>query len=232
MPPNMDFNSRSIDSNQTGPHARLVETVTKHIQHPYRQPLRQHNIEAFDRLQQRMQAHPNQKFILDSCCGTGMSTRIFAERFPEHLVVGIDQSAHRLSKQGTITPDNCFFLQANCEDIWRLCVSDNMPFEQHYILYPNPYPKAVHLKRRWHGHPVFPVLAELSESLTLRSNWVTYLEEFAIAWGLLDARKITTSTAGKDQPLTLFEKKYSDSGQILHQLSTEHHSTTTQPPRQ
>jgi len=35
--------------------------------------------------------------ILDSCCGTGESTRRLAEQFPESLVVGIDKSAHRVA---------------------------------------------------------------------------------------------------------------------------------------
>lgn len=215
----IDFTSRRIESNQDGPHKRLIETVTKHITTNYRQPLRQHNIDAFNRLQARITQHSNTRLILDSCCGTGMSTRILAETHTQHLVVGIDQSAHRLSKNGGTAPVNCFFLQANCEDIWRLCVTHDMHFEHHYILYPNPYPKAVHLKRRWHGHPVFPVLADLSDKLTLRSNWLTYLDEFRLSWEALTGRLYDTEKIDAVAPLTLFEKKYSIGKQHLFELT-------------
>ena len=146
---------------------------------------------------------------------------MLAARHPEALVIGLDRSEHRLSKSEGRLTGNCLFLRVNCEDVWRLCVKEGLRFKKHYILYPNPYPKAEHLKRRWHGHSVFPELAELSEEIELRSNWSTYLEEFKIAWRLLTNREAELSQLQlqhEDHALTLFERKYFLSGQPLYQL--------------
>src|SRR5699024_12751153 len=52
---------------------------------------------------------------------------------------------------------------------WRL--------EKHYVLYPNPWPKAAHLGRRWHGHPAWRELLLLRGEMVCRSNWRLYLDE-------------------------------------------------------
>lgn len=156
--------------------------------------------------------------ILDSCCGTGMSTRLLAESHPSSLIIGVDQSSHRLEKFSGERLDNSVLLQANCEDVWRLCVENNIAFDEHYILYPNPYPKSVHLKRRWHGHPVFPFLKPLAKKTILRSNWKLYLDEFAYAWDVLTGKYFEVTEVDTRNPMTLFEKKYSASGQKLYEL--------------
>ena len=52
---------------------------------------------------------------------------------------------------------------------------------KHYILYPNPWPKAKHVQRRWHGSAVFPQIIAVGQEIILRSNWLLYLEEFQLA---------------------------------------------------
>ncbi|MCW9015956.1 MAG: hypothetical protein OQJ89_03265, partial [Kangiellaceae bacterium] len=206
-----------------GIHQNLDDLVQKHVKTDYRKPYQEHNLEAFYLLQKQIKSSTYQNLILDSCCGTAMSSFKLAEQNPSSLIVGVDQSIHRLSKDGNEEkrPDNCLLLRANCEDLWRLCLENNITFEKHYILYPNPWPKSVHLKRRWHGHPVFPVLKNLAKRTELRSNWRLYLEEFAVAWKLLTSREFTVDSLKLDVSLTLFEKKYSASGQALYQLIVE-----------
>jgi len=212
-------NSKKIESNREGVHERLVDVVQKHCRTRYRKPYQAHNVQAFEHLREAIEASNNAPLILDSCCGTGMSSYQLARQYSDHLVIGVDQSCHRLSKgRPEATPENCLMLQANCEDIWRMCREHDIHFTRHYILYPNPYPKSVHLKRRWHGHPVFPVLADLADRTILRSNWSTYLEEFCLAWTLLTSREHAVETLSVETPLTLFEKKYHDSAQVLYHL--------------
>lgn len=224
------FHSKNVVSNQHGVHKNLLAAVQKHQQHPFQKPYRQHNLHAFKQLQDWLTLSSTLKKgcypprILDSGCGTAMSSRHLAEHHPDHLIIGIDQSAHRLQKgqhQGnTKLPTNCLLLQANCEDIWRLCLTEPAPFDTHYILYPNPWPKSKHLKRRWHGHPCFPILPQLARKTVLRSNWRLYLEEFQQAWQLLVPHQPTTLTTldSNQPPLTLFERKYAKSGQTLYEL--------------
>ncbi len=212
------YDSKKVISNQPGVHERLVEYVRKHMKSVYRKPYRAHNIDAFSVFESEFLSRSPDTLILDSCCGTGMSTRILALRNPKALVVGIDQSEHRLNKNIASEPENCVFLRANCEDVWRLFVDNEIVFDQHFILYPNPWPKSVQFKRRWQGHPVFPVLPKLSKNLTLRSNWKTYLDEFSLAWEVLTAIKSDASSIVIDEAMTLFEKKYAGSGQALFEL--------------
>ena len=217
------FCSRAVDSNQRGIHEKLDKIILKHIKSHYQKPIQAHNQQAFDSLLEIIHHNSHQGLILDSCCGTGLSTLQLAQKYPNKLIIGVDQSEKRLNKQneGIQVPDNCIWLRANCEDIWRLCVSQQIKFEQHYILYPNPWPKSDHLKRRWHGHPVFPVLQQLSPTTELRSNWQTYLLEFSRAWQLLTEKAFEVVEFEFDTPMTLFEKKYAGSGQKLYRLICE-----------
>jgi len=213
--------SKSIDSPQTGPYEHLSKIVQKHINSHYRRPYREHNLLAFEEIKEAIFNRKQRDLILDSCCGTGLSTQRIAERNPDSLVIGIDQSLSRLQRKSEDFDErapNSKLWQANCEDIWRLCVDSNIKFDQHFILYPNPYPKPEHFKRRWHGHPCFPYLNKLSNTLELRSNWSLYLEEFSESWEILTGTKSKPEHIVVDQALTLFEKKYTQSGQNVFQL--------------
>lgn len=220
MPSTQEYCSRSVNSNQTGLHIKLDALVHKHINTLYQKPIQLHNRQAFERFLDCVENQQYQSLILDSCCGTGLSTIRLALQNPDKLVIGVDQSESRLVRQndGFNVPDNCLWLRANCEDFWRLCVGQKVEFEKHYILYPNPWPKSDHLKRRWHGHPVFPVLKQLSPVTELRSNWLIYLQEFGRAWELLTGNLNQVNRYTFEQPLTLFEKKYAASNQELYQL--------------
>ena len=230
------FKSREIDSPQVGIHRRLTDIVEKHIRCDYLKPVEEHNDAPFREIEKRIKRDKPIKLILDSCCGTGVSSYILAKKNPTALVVGLDQSAKRIqthSEQIDTIPSNCLMLRANCEDVWRRCVENGIRFDEHYLLYPNPYPKAEHLKRRWHGHPVFPVMVQLAKQTHIRSNWKVYLDEFRLAWMTLI--HATNSKVGceyivksvenfiPDVPLTLFERKYSASGQPLYRLDLYSH---------
>ncbi len=106
-------------------------------------------------------------------------------------------------------------LQAECEDIWRLLVRDGLRSEFHYLLYPNPWPKAAHLQRRLHGHADFPLLLSLGGTLELRSNWQIYVEEFGCAMNLAGQSGTVHNLPDNEPALSLFEQKYRNSG---HQI--------------
>jgi tRNA G46 methylase TrmB len=142
-----------------------------------------------------------------------MSTKRLAEQHQNAAVIGLDKSAHRLTKHAD-TSDKYLLLRAECEPFWQLLVTANIKVAHHYLLYPNPWPKSSQLKRRVHGHPAFPLLARLGGSVEMRSNWQIFAEEFALAskligfTGKLDRLEIS-------EPWTLFEKKYSERAQDL-----------------
>lgn len=213
----MHANSRRISSNQRHLHPRLAKEVRKHLQSRYLRPVARHNREAYRQLQAALEqcARP---LVLDSFCGTGQSTAELARRHPHHLVVGIDKSAARLARHARSDSENYLLLQADCEDIWQLLAQDGLDVERHYLLYPNPWPKAAHLQRRVHGHPSFPLLLHLAQRaggyVEVRSNWQLYVEEFGVAMHLSGSPG-RIGRIGAAPPITLFERKYLRSGHDL-----------------
>ena len=205
-------NSREVSSNQSGPHTRLAETVSRHLESSFRRPVAQHSESAYSALASELARKPR-PIVLDSFCGTGMSTAQLAQRHPGHLVVGVEQSAHRLAKHEN-QPGDYLLLRANCEDIWQLLLRDNWQLDYHYLLYPNPWPKGKHLQRRVHGHASFPWLLQLGGTVELRSNWQLYVEEFGLAMHIA-GRRGAVARVSDQPPLTLFEEKYRSSGQCL-----------------
>lgn len=155
-----------------------------------------HTVRAFEFAREWIARQPEHRgIVLDAGCGTGRSTVHLARENPRHLVIGVDRSYVRLSKLphargGGLTADaftvgdvpNALLLRADLPAFWRLAADVDMRIARQCLFFPNPYPKGAHLKRRWHGHPSFPILLSLgAEQVDLRSNWPVYVEEFALA---------------------------------------------------
>lgn len=211
----MQYASQPVTSNQTGLHPRLAERVLRHLRKPHRRPVPDFSRAAFDALVEAQVRDPR-PLVLDSFCGTGMSTAQLANQHPEHRVVGIDRSAARLQRHERKQAGDYLLLRADCEDIWQLLLQADWQVDCHYLLYPNPWPKAAHLQRRIHGHPAFAALVALGGHIELRSNWRVYVEEFGTALHLAGIPGLVRQLpAGPD--LTRFEAKYRASGHLLWQ---------------
>ncbi len=210
-------NSRFIASAQHGPHRDLEALVLKHMAHPFRKPMADYNRAALAvALAARDAWNPQAPLILDAGCGVGWSTQRNAETWPDHFVLGVDQSLDRISRGKPLPmPANALLLRADLIDVWRLLAENGIRLARHYNLYPNPWPKIGHLARRWQGHAVFPVWRELGGELECRSNWRIYIEEMAQALTLLSGQTVVAEPWQTDDPMTPFEKKYLASG---HQL--------------
>lgn len=218
----MQASSRAIVSNQPGPHQDLARRVARGVEHPLRKPLAEHTLEAFEHVRQWRESRQEMPLILDAGCGVGLSTRTLARQFADHVVIGIDRSADRLSREHGELPDNALLVRADLVDFWRLALATDWRPVRHYLLYPNPYPKAAHLKMRWHGHPVLPVILALGGRLELRSNWPIYVQEFALAIAQVTGRQADSARFDPDGHfLTPFERKYHHSGQSLWRLVVE-----------
>ncbi|MDR0634172.1 MAG: methyltransferase domain-containing protein [Azoarcus sp.] len=216
-------NSRIPISAQPDVHAHLVARVRTHLTHPFRKPFADCNRLARDRALAGWDGRA--PLILDAGCGVGHSTIELARAFPDHWVIGVDQSEDRLQRRkpypAALLPANMVFVRADLVDFWRLLADDGLRLARHYILYPNPWPKIGHLGRRWPAHPVFPFIPRLGGVLECRSNWVVYVAEFALALALALGRPVPWSAFEAVRPLTPFERKYRDSGQILYRLCVD-----------
>jgi len=219
----MYANSSIPESAQQGVHEHLAQRVAKHASSEFRKPYLDYNMAAFEASLAGWDGKA--PLILDAGCGVGHSTIQLAREFPDHWVIGVDQSADRLSRKkpypDALMPKNMVFVRADLVDYWRLMADAGITLARHYILYPNPWPKVGHLARRWHAHPVFPFVPRLGGRLECRSNWNIYVEEFAVALGLLIGREVKWESFEAPSPLTPFERKYRDSGQTLYRCVVE-----------
>lgn len=191
----MYANSSPIASSQVGIHDQLASQVAKHAAVRYLKPINSYNRVAFDDSIAAWRAAGKMPLILDAGCGVGLSTLHLANLFPEHFVIGVDQSADRLARKtmwpGAV-PSNCIKVRADLVDYWRLMHETGIYPDRQYLLYPNPWPKKHHLGRRWHGHPVFPTIVALGGHFECRSNWRIYIDECASALNQLTAAKVAT----------------------------------------
>ena len=216
----MPGNSATVCSNQTGPHERVAAKAAAHLESAFLKPISVHTKQAFERADSVVKEHAR-PVILDSGCGAGDSTIFLAKKFQEHFVIGLDKSTVRLRKASLKeNTENMLFVRADQFDFWRLLVDADWNIEAHYLFYPNPWPKKRHLGRRIQGHPAFSAFINVAEYVEVRSNWIVYLEELAIAFetaGTLPAiEKIQVS-----EPVTLFEKKFVHSRQDIYRFYSQ-----------
>ena len=201
-----------VTSSQAGIHIHLERHLRRHLATGWRQPLHQPTVEAFRQLVNNGALSDGAPLILDSGCGTGSSSLTLARLNPGHLVIGVDQSIARLSKSGAgaelLQKENCLLIRAELSAFWRLLFDSGIGIERHYLLYPNPWPKPAQLKRRWHGHPVFPVMVALGGDIELRCNWEIYAREFAHAVNCALNTRVMATSIKPDGGLSPFERKY------------------------
>lgn len=214
--------SREVTSNQAGIHQHLQVVVNKHLATTWQKPISDFSKEVFARVEEWL-ALDDRPLILDSCCGTGESSVRLAKKYPCHRVLGFDRSETRLNKlvRKLAVPENCFTIRANADDFWRQLVAANIHPVRHFVLFPNPYPKAAQLNQRWHGSPVFPYLIALGGRIEVRSNWKTYLDELAAAITIATTVEPRIEDYHPELVLSAFEEKYRDSGHTLWRLNAQ-----------
>lgn len=208
-------NSKPVSSPQTKIHARLSDALTRHQSHTDQTPIAPYSLALWPQVQAFAAAHPT--LILDLGCGTGESTQNLVLRHPDCGVLGIDRSRVRLSKAPQELSRGFLHLRGDQYDLVRLMRANSIHAAKIYLLYPNPSPKPEHLKRRWHGHPIWPTLLSVTNHIELRTNWSIYAEEFAFAlqasgW---DATLDQVCVDAANPALSLFEAKYARSGHSL-----------------
>jgi tRNA (guanine-N7-)-methyltransferase len=214
----MRANSTPVSSSQVCVHNSLSAIVAKHATTEFKKPYTDYNRSAFDASIANWQAHGGQPLILDAGCGVGLSTLHLAAQFPDHYVIGVDQSADRIGRNTRWNgpePSNCAWVRADLVDYWRLMHLHAIRPARQYLLYPNPWPKIGHLQRRWHGHPVFPTIVALGGYFECRSNWQIYIEECSAALMQLTSKVVAAQAYRCEHTITPFESKYLASGHGL-----------------
>jgi len=119
----MQGNSSPVTSSQVQVHEGLHALVARHATHAYRKPVAHYNRTAFEQSIAHWRAHGDAPLILDAGCGVGLSTLHLAMQFPDHFVIGVDQSADRIARNthwDGPRPDNFLWVRADLVDYWRL----------------------------------------------------------------------------------------------------------------
>jgi len=214
--------SRRISSSQDGVHPRLARLVDKHLARAWQAPLHSPSVAAFEAVQEEIAGEGGQ-LVLDSGCGTGESTRWIARAHRDSLVIGVDKSPARLARTGATSfphrEGNVLWVRADLPSFWRLALTAGWRLRHHYLLYPNPWPKPSQLQRRWHAHPVFPVMLRLGGRLELRCNWEIYALEFAAAANRVLGAEVAPRLLAESVISTPFERKYRASGHPLYSVA-------------
>ena len=225
-------------------------------------PIAAHTRAAFDAVFPKID--PSRNIILDSGCGTGRSTLLLGEMYPQHTVIGVDRSFVRLSKNALsdvvagkdspsernqpfqVISSNVLLVRAELTDFWRCCLlaqqENQWKISNHFIYYPNPYPKKNRVKKRFYAHASFPLILQLGGDIAVRSNWEGYLKEFgqSVLYGneyfsninldeesemlnvaapyVKDALKGPIERRDKSVAMTNFEKKYDLAGEKTYEL--------------
>ncbi len=216
----------SVKSPQQGCHPDLARVVRKYQHSHYQMSISDQQRQLFKNI---LPLLANKPCMLDSGCGTAMSTTLLCQQYPDHFIIGIDKSAHRLNKHPYFSnndtmaqiADNALLIQTNLIAFWLFASQSNLLFDKHFIFYPNPWPKAKHLARRFHGHPIFPHFNRISNSIEIRTNWLIYLEEMQLSLSIYDRSSTIKLIPSNKPPVSRFEKKYFQYHQPCYQLKTQ-----------
>lgn len=214
----MRKSSPRILTNQTGPHPKLEQIPVGTSAYMTYYPVSLNVLEICQKIKKE-QDKSDWGLLVDSGCGTGDSTINIAKSYPNYLVLGIDKSSKRLNQaQQKIKSENVRFITANLVEFWIGLKLVNASIAANFILYPNPWPKQKHLKKRWHAHPVMPLLPMISNYIELRTNWRIYAEEFCNSLTKLTGAVMTVEKINPNNPISAFEEKYFESNHDLFRL--------------
>jgi tRNA (guanine-N7-)-methyltransferase len=212
--------SKRVFSNQQSIHPNLARISDRHKDLlKYQNPISAESARILKSTQDRVEQSAK-PLIMDCGCGTGESAVQLARALPDHTIVAIDKSIHRLNKarKHLLLPENLIFLRADLPEIWLYAYRQKWNIKKQYLLYPNPWPKQEHLMRRWHAHPIMPYLLSSSQNLELRTNWKIYAHEFAWAAQYFLNKEVEVQSWLPETPISNFELKYLQSGHELYRV--------------
>lgn len=152
-------------------------------------------------------------------CGVGLHPIRYAKTNPSRFIIAIEHTREKYEKfirrvrteQGL---NNLYPVHANAIS-WISHMVPEGTISRYFILYPNPYPKARDLGKRWYAMPFMQRLLftlKPGGTINLATNCDFYAEEaklhFEECWGLKFCSMREMNKQSLDQARTHFEYKY------------------------
>jgi tRNA (guanine-N7-)-methyltransferase len=221
-----DGDSRNVEG-QPGPrYAALDRLLQRQAGAAFRRPRQTACADVSDWLVAALKLSQTQgrSIVVDLGCGTGKSVEHHARRRPDALVLGIDKSTDRLSRsmvpvldvrlgEKPRTLSGPWIVRVDSIDFVAALVAAGGAIDECWLVYPNPWPKACHLSRRWYAHPLFPALLANTQRFECRTNWLIYAQEMAHVLRALGREPTLDGVAAFEaSSISAFEEKYRRSG--------------------
>ena len=175
--------------------------------------------------EQRPKLNPLMPLDLEIGCGNGRHPIAYAQRNKARQILAIEHTHTRftafekkLQLLGRQRPQNLFAIHANAIS-WVYEFLGEASLDRVFLLYPNPYPKASQLNKRWYAMCFMGYLHKTLKAggtLELSSNLEFYLEEakhyMPGLWGfkLIEEKTLSLKQCAAENfaARTQFEEKY------------------------
>lgn len=175
----------------------------------------------------------NRPIVWEIGCGHGHFLVRYARAFPEKFCVGIDLRLERLERSGRkrdrAQASNCHFLRAEAREFFHALPAGAL-FEEIWVLFPDPWPKARHHKNRLLKPEFFEAVANRAApgaKFYFRTDDANYFAAVVAALAKLRTWAIDPAAAWPLEPETVFQER-APSYQSLTAVRTPYPATPTE----
>ncbi|HVU18848.1 MAG TPA: methyltransferase domain-containing protein [Candidatus Didemnitutus sp.] len=176
---------------------------------------------------------PNRAIVWEVGCGHGHFLVRYASAHPEKFCVGIDLRLERLERSGRkrdrAQASNCHFLRAEAREFFH-ALPAGTTFEEIWVLFPDPWPKARHNKNRLLKPEFFEAVANRAAAgakFYFRTDDASYFNEVVESLNKIRTWKIDPDAPWPLEPETVFQER-ATSHQSLTAVRTSHPATPTE----
>ena len=163
--------------------------------------------------------------------GTGMFALEYAKKNPENLLISIEKTSNKFRKfqkayESDGSPSNLLPIHSHGVS-WVASHLNDREVDAFYFLYPNPNPKKGDRNKRFHNMPFMEKVFRCLKSkgkIYMATNEGFFAEEAVEVMTKVWSCRLVSwdkKKSGEIKPRTLFEKKYLERNQIIHDLIFE-----------